>query len=233
MHQVAVGIPQDLYFDVPRPPDELLEIDLVLAEGGFGFAPRRATLSMSCDESSTMRMPRPPPPQLAFSITGKPTAPAMARISLSSPERRRRRHHRHSGGGREIARLHLVSQPAHGVGCGTHEDDVGRRAGFGKLGDFPTGNRSPDVPRRRGPRRRCVRCRLCRDRHRSDPGLRPPGNFRRLGPVQREPVFLRVNGDGANAEFRRGAHDAYGDFAAIRDEKALDCARLGNGFIGE
>jgi hypothetical protein len=45
--------------------------------------------------------------------------------------------------------------------------------------------------------------------------------------MQREPVFLRVNGDGANAEFGGGTHDANGYFTAIRDEEALDSPRLG------
>ncbi len=43
-----------------------------------------ATVAMSSRSSSTMRMPRPPPPQLAFSMTGKPTAWAIARICSSS-----------------------------------------------------------------------------------------------------------------------------------------------------
>jgi hypothetical protein len=45
--------------------------------------------------------------------------------------------------------------------------------------------------------------------------------------MQREPVFLRVNGDGANAELGGGTHDTNGYFTAIRDEKALDSPRLG------
>ena len=38
--EVAVGVAQELDLDVPRPADQLLEIDLVLAEGGLGLAPR-------------------------------------------------------------------------------------------------------------------------------------------------------------------------------------------------
>ena len=41
----------------------------------------------------------------------------------------------------------------------------------------------------------------------------------RLEAVDGEPVFLRVNGDGAQAEFRRGAEDADGDLAAVGDEQ--------------
>ena len=48
-----------------------------------------------------------------------------------------------------------------------------------------------------------------------------------FGPMQREPVFLRVNGDGANAELSGGTHDTNGYFTAIRDEEALEGPRLG------
>ncbi len=47
-----------------------------------------------------------------------------------------------------------------------------------------------------------------------------------FGPVQREAVFLRMNGYGANAELGGGTHDANGDFTAVRDEEALDGPRL-------
>ena len=40
-----------------------------------------------------------------------------------------------------------------------------------------------------------------------------------LETMHREAVFLRVDGDGAEAELRRGAHDADGDFRAIGDEE--------------
>ena len=65
-------VAEDLHFDVARAPDQLLEIDLVLAEGGFRLAPAlppRSSMQLAARPRST-RMPRPPPPQLAFSITG-------------------------------------------------------------------------------------------------------------------------------------------------------------------
>ena len=40
MHQIAVGIAQDLHFHMTRAPDQLLEINLILAESRFGLAPR-------------------------------------------------------------------------------------------------------------------------------------------------------------------------------------------------
>src|SRR6187455_673927 len=40
VHEIAVRVPEDLYFDVPRLAHQLLEIDLVVAEARFGFAAR-------------------------------------------------------------------------------------------------------------------------------------------------------------------------------------------------
>ena len=40
MHQVAVRVAEDLHLDVPRAAHQLLEVDLVLAEGRLGLAPR-------------------------------------------------------------------------------------------------------------------------------------------------------------------------------------------------
>ena len=39
--EVAVAVAQELHLDVARAADQLLEIDLVLAEGGLGLAPGR------------------------------------------------------------------------------------------------------------------------------------------------------------------------------------------------
>ena len=46
-----------------------------------------------------------------------------------------------------------------------------------------------------------------------------------LGPMQREAVLLRIDGDGADAEFVGGAHDADGDFSAIGDQQAADASQ--------
>jgi hypothetical protein len=45
--------------------------------------------------------------------------------------------------------------------------------------------------------------------------------------MQREAILARVNGDGREAELGGGAHDANGDFAAIRDEEPFDGADFG------
>ena len=39
VHEIAVGVAEDLHLDVARPAHQLFEIDLVLAEAGLGLAP--------------------------------------------------------------------------------------------------------------------------------------------------------------------------------------------------
>ncbi len=54
-----------------------------------------------------------------------------------------------------------------------------------------------------------------------------------LEPVDGKPVFLGVDRDGAHAEFRGGAEDTDGDFAAVGDEEGLagDLGGGGSGFL--
>jgi hypothetical protein len=65
-----VGIGQHLDLDMPRLGDEFLDEDAVVAEAGGrlvlgGWKPSRASSS-----DQAMRIPLPPPPALALSITG-------------------------------------------------------------------------------------------------------------------------------------------------------------------
>ena len=48
----------------------------------------------------------------------------------------------------------------------------------------------------------------------------------RLKPVKRQPVFIRINGDGAQAKFVGGAEDADGDFAAVGSQQFADGTML-------
>ncbi len=48
-----------------------------------------------------------------------------------------------------------------------------------------------------------------------------------LGSMQRKAVFLRVDRDGADAQFVGSAHDANRDFTAIGDEQAADASQHG------
>ena len=68
---VAVLIGQHLDLDVPRPLDQLFEINLIGAEGALRLAlraPSKAAFNLRGEV--TARIPLPPPPAAAFSITG-------------------------------------------------------------------------------------------------------------------------------------------------------------------
>ena len=63
-------IAEDLELDVPRRFDVLLEVDVADAEGGFGLALRGLHRVRSSPAARTTRMPRPPPPAVALTMTG-------------------------------------------------------------------------------------------------------------------------------------------------------------------
>ena len=67
----AVGVAEQLHFDVARPRQPALEIDRRIAERGARFRPRRAhgAGEIGCDRS-TVRIPLPPPPATAFTSSG-------------------------------------------------------------------------------------------------------------------------------------------------------------------
>jgi hypothetical protein len=63
-------VAEDLHLDVARLEDHLLEIALAVAEGGLGLAPALAHLLGQFPSDAIGRIPRPPPPQDALSISG-------------------------------------------------------------------------------------------------------------------------------------------------------------------
>ena len=65
-----MGIGKHLHLDMAGALDQLFQIDLVLAEGGLGLAACRAPGRGGVASSGMTRMPRPPPPHEAFSISG-------------------------------------------------------------------------------------------------------------------------------------------------------------------
>jgi hypothetical protein len=70
VHQVAVRVAEHLHLDMAGAAHQLFEIHLVVAERGLRLAPRDFQLFGELGFASITRMPRPPPPQLAFSISG-------------------------------------------------------------------------------------------------------------------------------------------------------------------
>ena len=76
---VAVPVPQHLDFDVTRVLDEFLDEDAVVAErrGGLRAGAGKTLLDLGPRRGAT-RMPLPPPPAEALSITGKPMSAAIS-----------------------------------------------------------------------------------------------------------------------------------------------------------
>lgn len=70
MYDVSMRIAENLALDVAGALDQLFEIDLVLAEGGLRFALGLGHFTRQVFLLRMARMPRPPPPQEAFSMTG-------------------------------------------------------------------------------------------------------------------------------------------------------------------
>ena len=228
MNQIAVRVAQYLHFHVPRAPDELLEIHLVLAEGRLGLTPRgghrRDELPVVFHDAHAAAAAAP------ARLEHDRKAHRMGHrenLLLLGRQRRRGRHHRDARARRKIARLDFVAQPAHGVGQRADEHDPGRRASLGELRAF----RQESIARMHG-----VDARLGRDANdvgdveiRLDRPLALADQiaFVGLGPVQRKAVFLRVDRDRANAELGRRTHHTNRDFAAIGDEHALDLVACG------
>ncbi len=228
MHQVAVGIPEDLHLHMARAPDQLLEIDLILAKGRFGFAPGRRhgldELPVVLDDAHASAAAAPARFEHHRKTDGVGHG---ADLHVIGRQGRRCRHHRHPRCRRQITRFDLVAEAAHGVGQRAHEYDAGGRTGLGKLGAFGqesvtwmngigpslNGNTDDVVDVQIGINRALA--------------LAYQVALVGFGPMQRKAVFLRMNGNRANAEFGRGSHHTNGNFTAIRDEEALDGPRLG------
>ena len=74
MNDVSVSVGRDLHFDVSRGGDESLDVKVAVGEARQRFSVRgRVTLERFLSSDSATRIPRPPPPAAALSMTGKPT----------------------------------------------------------------------------------------------------------------------------------------------------------------
>ena len=180
----------------------------------------------------TTRMPRPPPPNAALMMSGKPISCA---IFSASP--------RSSIGSsvpgsvghvdflRESARRRFVAHQFEQFRTRADESDAGFVAGAGEVGVL--GEKAVA-------RMNHVDALFLRQRDDAfDVEIRADRPFAfadqigfvRLETVHGKPILLRVNGDGAQPEFRGGAKNADGDFAAIGGEKFFESAFCGSGFL--
>ena len=184
-----------------------------------------ATCSARSPARSITRMPRPPPPQLALAITGKPTLSAARCIAASSWGRGPvAGHHRKTGYLSETARLELAAQNPHHVRLRSDEEETGGDARLGKVGVL--GEEAVARVNRVDPR-------FARDAH-DIPDVeigvdRLPApadriGFVRLEAVQGVAVFVREDRDRPDAQLVRRAQHPYRDFAAVGDQQFSDAS---------
>ncbi len=223
MHQIAVAVTQYLHLNVTRPAHQSFEINLVVSERRQRFAPRHLDVAgeagfglhhaHAAAAAAPTRLEHERIAYLRRFLLGRFGVPRQCSG---------RGQHRHAHRQRQVARGDLVSQHAHHFRPRADEDHAGIGAGLREIGIL--GQKS--VARMDG-----IDSGFARDADDvldvevgSDRFLALAHQIRfvRLEAVQRKAVFNRVDGDGADAHFRRGPHDADGDFAAIGNENGRD-----------
>ena len=230
--EATVGVAQKLHFDVPGAPDELFQIDFILAEGRLGFA----FAGLNGVEQLVLAFDRPHAPAAA--------APGRLEHDRIADCRRQpfhfirvvgkrfgRGHDWHANGDREIARGDLVAERAHGLRSGPDEEDAMVGAGFREFRALRQkavtrmdrvdlcGNRDPDhlFDREIGLER--SKMQFARSAPPDKIGLV------RLEAVERELVLFGIDRHRLDSEFGRCAKHADRDLAAVGDEKPLNAAR--------
>ncbi len=223
MDDGAVLVAEDLDLDVAGALDQLLQVDLVLAEGRLGLALGGGDLlqeaRLVADDAHAASAAAPG----GLQHDGIADALGLGLHDLHVVGQRiGRRHHRHAGGDREVARGDLVAELAHRLRRGTDEDDAGVGAGLGELGAL----RQKAVAGVDG-----VGAALAR--HPDDLGDREIGLDRPqaaadliglvgLKSMQGELIFLGEDRDRLQAEFVGGTEDANRDFGPVGYEQLRD-----------
>ena len=137
MHGVAVGIAQNLHLDMAGTFDELFEIDFVLAEGslrlalGFGHFAGELILRADGAHAATTTAPGRFQHDWIADLVRK-TLDLLHVVG----QRLGGRNHGNADLDGEIARCHLVAEPAHGLRLGTDENDAVLGTGISKFGAF-------------------------------------------------------------------------------------------------
>ena len=214
---------EHLHLDVAGALHQLLQVDLVAAEGGLGLAPRRDEVAAKIGfagehaHAASAAAPR----RLQHQRIADIGSHARRRIGIVG-QRLARRHHRHAHRLRQLARGDLVAELAHGLRRRPDEDDAGLGAGGGEVRVL----RQQAIARVDG-----VDVRLARDAdHLTDVEIGGDGSqtladlvgLVRLEPVQGELVLLGEHRHGGDAELVGRAEDANGDLRPVGDKDLAD-----------
>ena len=223
MTEITVMIAEDLDFHMPRPDHQLLEVNLIVAEGGLGLAPGgRHLIDNVC---FVFYHPHAAPTTAPAGLEHDRQADGPGCLhdgGLVLGQRCGGRHHRHPGRHRQVAGGDFIAERAHDIGRRADEDDPRLRT---RLGEFRvlgqeavTGVDGIDS---------------CVQRHADDGldiqvgvdgalALADQVALVGLEAVQGEAVFPGIDGQRPHAQFGGGAKHANGDFAPIGDKQAFD-----------
>ena len=216
---VAVRVRQNLEFDVPRPLQEFLHVDLVVAEGCARFRARDTDRVQ--ERGLGMHNAHATPAAAAGCLddhrVGDVARDAQVLVRILAQRTIGARHAGHSLRFHDPDRRHLVAHGADGFRLGAHEHET---AFFHTLGEVGVLGQKA-VSRVDGVSPRLLdggddllgaQVALARGRRPDRPGL--------LGQldVQRIAVGFGINGDGGDPEAARGADHPAGDFTAIGDQ---------------
>ena len=223
MHQIAVPVAQDLHLDVARAADQLLEIDLVVAEGRQRLAPRgfqrRRQFGRGLDDAHAAPAAAPAGLEHHRETDAGRQLRAFGHVI---GQRRRRRHHRHAGGHCRVTRRHLVAQRAHHVWRRADPAQPGGDDLFGEVRvlrqEAVAGVDGVDAGLL-GDAQDVVAVQVGRQRLAA---LADQVALVGLEAVQRLAVLLGVDGHGADAHLGGGAHHADGDLGAVGNEDRAD-----------
>jgi hypothetical protein len=132
--QVAVAVADDLDLDVARPADQLLQEDLVVAEGGLGLA--AAGLDLLVQIAGALDHPHAPaaaaPARLEHQRIADLLGDARGRVRIAG-QGRACGDHGNAGPGRQRPGLDLAAQLPHDLGRRADESDAVGGAGLGQL----------------------------------------------------------------------------------------------------
>jgi hypothetical protein len=225
MHGVAMGVAEDLAFDVAGALHQLFEIDLVLAEGrlclafGFGdFAGRSSGVANGAHAAAAAA-----PGCLEHDRIADLVGHSRDFVHVVG-QRLGGRHDRHADLDGEIARRHLVAKPAHGLGPRADEDDAVLGAGIGEFrafGQQAVARMDRIRARQLGNADHLVDRQVAFDRAPDPVQMRTAADligFIRLEPVQCKLVLFRPDGDGFHPQFIGGAENADGNFRTVGDK---------------
>ncbi|MCY1220949.1 hypothetical protein D9M72_329860 [compost metagenome] len=229
MHDIAVGIAEDLAFDVAGAFDELFEIDLVLAEGGLGLALGFGHLADQVFRvaNGAHAASATAPGGLEHDRIADLGGEAMDFLFVLR-QRIGGRHDRHADGDGEIARGNLVAELAHRRRARTDEDDAGGIAGIDEFGAF----RKQAVTRmdgigagEPGDADHLVDRQVALDRTEVAGKVRTAADlitFVRLEAVQSQFIFFRPYRDRIQTEFVCSAENADGNFRTVGNKDLRD-----------